>query len=105
MRRRFYPPPHLNAHLAAIESHKAASLQFLITELDTATTFCQVALMTKNGATADRNLRNAVIARDTALEVRNRLTLSEDDKDVIANKLSRLDSLLQRVREQCQKNR
>lgn len=81
----------------AVEAYHTAGFDFVVAELDTAITFCKLALVTRTACNADRNRNHAILARDAALRTMGQIRLTESDEHEIAERLERLESLLRRV--------
>lgn len=74
--------------------YRQAAAEFIIVELDLASTFCQLALSADNLVRADRNIGNAKHALQTALSVGKRVDLRLRDKEIIDEKIFHVESLL-----------
>jgi hypothetical protein len=73
--------------------------QFLITELDTATTFCEVAKSSNDPEKTRRNVKNAREGYDTILRLHEGVQLDAQAKSEFENKFSHLKSELQALGE------
>jgi hypothetical protein len=73
--------------------------QFLITELSTALTFCEVAKSSDDPEKTQRNVKNAREGYDTILKFRNGVHLDAQAKTEFENKCSHLKSELQALGE------
>jgi hypothetical protein len=69
-------------------------VDFLLTELDTATTFCDVANSSTDPAKTTRNVKNAREGYDTILKFQDGAQLDADQKHEFNRKFSALKSLL-----------
>lgn len=69
-------------------------LGFVLCELDLAVTFCEVGLATRDISCAERNADNARVALQVVSQVKERLSLNKQAKELIISKTSRVASLL-----------
>jgi hypothetical protein len=76
------------------EAHRTAAA-FLVTDLDLAMTFLDVANTSHNPGCSQRNQNNARTAYDTVLQFLARLSLTEVEQSTIREKLSVLRIRLQ----------
>ena len=79
-------------------SYKAAALQFVIMELDTARIFYEAALTTRDPSRFFNCIRSANTAVRSALRTSKRIRLSDEEQRMIAEGISRLRSLFERVK-------
>ena len=84
---------------SAVESYKAAALQFILTELDIARVFYELALTTGYEVRAFANEKNAHTAVRAALRVtkRVRTRLSQAEHRAIAERVAGLKYLFERL--------
>ena len=80
------------------ENFNTAGVGFILTELDTAITFCDVALASNDPAHAQRDAEQAQRAIDTVARLKGRVRLNEDDEKQIAEKACRENSRSRRSR-------
>ncbi len=73
---------------------EAAKIQFIITELDLAFTFCDIAASANNDDKARRNTASARKAYDSATHFLASATTTPETRQAIDNKVERLKSLL-----------
>jgi hypothetical protein len=85
---------------SAAESYQATAARFIFSELDTAITLCEVAVATRDDASADRNVRNAARALDAALRLEKRVRFTKAERVEVSDITSRLHSLLIQMRRQ-----
>jgi hypothetical protein len=85
-------------HRRAIDSHRAAKLQFILTELELALTFCRVALSARDSGRAERNERNARRAYSAAKHFLRGEDFSEKVKRQVREKAGELEPLLRQLR-------
>ena len=76
------------------------AFEFLLTDLDTALTFLDVAESTLNQATRQRNHANARRAYDTVVRLMQNLSLDDTQREQLAERLALLKSRLQNVGQQ-----
>jgi hypothetical protein len=72
----------------------AASVKFLLTDLDTALTFMDVADVTGLEETMQRNHANARKAYDTILHLMKKVTMTAQEQEEMHNKLALLKARL-----------
>jgi hypothetical protein len=72
-------------------------VEFVIIGLDLAFTFCHLAVCTDDLGRADRNINNARQALQAALTVEKRAVFRRRDKQIINEKVFRVESLLARL--------
>jgi len=75
------------------------AFEFLVTDLDTALTFMDIAESSDNAATKQRNHANARRAHDVVVRLMQNLSLDANQRDVLAQKLALLKSRLQNAGE------
>ena len=97
----FFPVPRAPALSYFLEVDKTpesvyrqAAVEFVLVELDLASTYCHVALSTNNHAHAERNINNAKQALQVALTVEKRAAFRLRDKQIIDEKIFHVESLL-----------
>ncbi len=73
--------------------YQQAAADFILTELDLAIAFCQLALSTSDPLRADRNADKAKRALQAAGRAQERFPIGPHDKQTIAEKTSRIESL------------
>jgi hypothetical protein len=76
------------------------AFQFLLTDLDTALTFMDVAKSTENEGTRQRNYANAREAYDTVVRLMQKLSLDNTQQEKLAEGLALLKSRLEDVGQQ-----
>ena len=76
------------------ETHEAAKIGFILTELDLALTFCRVAESADDEGKAKRNKAHARKAYDSAIHFLASATLTPQIKQEISDKIERLRLLL-----------
>jgi hypothetical protein len=81
------------------EKQEAAKIQFIVTELDLAHTFCKIAASADDEVQRRRNRAKARKAYDTALHFLAGATPTPETRQVIDNKVKRLRSLLRSLGE------
>ena len=74
-------------------------LQFLLTDLDTGATFCEVAQSSNDPEKRKRNQGNARKAYDTVLKFQDGVVFDSESKAELELKLSRLKFLLKQLGE------
>ena len=72
-------------------------IQFIFTELDTASTFCEVALASSNPEKTQRNAANGCIGYKTALRIAKKANLQGEAKEQFEEKVRRLRDLLRHL--------
>jgi hypothetical protein len=72
-------------------------IQFVLTELDTAITFCELALSSSNPEKTRRNVENACIGYKTALRMANKANLWGEAKEEFDRKIWRVQDLLKHL--------
>lgn len=72
---------------------------FILTELDTAITFCDVALATRDPDHAALDAQQAKRALESAMRFKKRIQLSKAEQKEVAERTSRLQSLLKQIDE------
>jgi len=98
-RRAEYPPFSLPAYEAAARFYKAAALRFVLTELDIATTLCELARTMRDKSRVLATMRNANIAVRAALRAKSHLRLTRDETCVIADRMNKIKTLFDDLRE------
>ena len=78
-----------------IEALKITSAEFLLTDLDVAWTFMDVAETSGIEETVVRNHQNARKAYDTVLDFLSKLTLTASDRNAVEEKLAVLKTRLE----------
>ena len=81
-------------HEALRENYDAAKIAFIITELDLALTFCEIAASADNDDKALRNTTNTCKAYDSATHFLASAEPMPEVKQEISKKVARLRSLL-----------
>jgi hypothetical protein len=76
-------------------------LEFVLTELDLAITFCEVGLTTRSLIRAERNADNARVTLETILRTKKRLTLNQEARLLLSAKTSKLVCLLVQLEKRC----
>jgi hypothetical protein len=79
------------------EQFEDSRVQFLLTELDTATMFCNVAKSSDDPQKVSRNLQNAVEGYETVLKHKHDARFDERSKSEFDSKLAHLQSLLKEL--------
>jgi hypothetical protein len=72
-------------------------IQFILTELDTASTFCEVALASSNPEKTQRNAANGCTGYKTALRIAKKANLQGEAKQQFDYKVGRLRDLLRHL--------
>jgi len=72
-------------------------IQFILTELETATTFCDLALSSKNPEKTRRNTDHASLGYKTALRMANKANLQGEVKEEFDRKVGRVRDLLRHL--------
>lgn len=75
-------------------AYRQAAVEFVIVGLDLALTFCHLAFSTDDLVRADRNINNARQAFQAALTIEKRAAFRQRDKQIIDEKIFRVESLL-----------
>ena len=75
-------------------AYQQTAVEFVIVGLDLAFTFCHLAVCTDDFVRADRNINNARQALQVALTVEKRTAFRRRDKQIIDEKIFRVESLL-----------
>lgn len=75
-------------------AYRQTAVEFVIVGLDLAFTFCHLAVCTDDLVRADRNISNARQALQLALTVEKRGAFRRGDKQIIDEKIFRVESLL-----------
>lgn len=75
----------------------AEGVKFLLTDLDMALTFMDVAAVSRNGETVERNYKNARVAYDAVLRLLPKFTPNAEQLEMINGKLSVLKARLEAV--------
>lgn len=75
-------------------AYRQTAVEFVIVGLDLAFTFCHLAFCTDDLVRADRNINNARQALQVALTVEKRAAFRRRDKQIIDEKIFRVESLL-----------
>ena len=70
-----------------------------MTELDTATTFCEVANTSKDPEKTERNVKNARTGYDTILKFLDGVIFDANSKNIFNKKFAQLQSLLRELGE------
>jgi len=76
-------------------------VEFLQIELDLAFTFCKVGLTTSDFSRAERNADNARTALQTVLELKERFSLTKQEKQTLVRKASAVISILVQLEHHC----
>jgi hypothetical protein len=84
---------------AIASSYKAASLGFILTELDMAATLCGLALSFRNKSRVLTTMHNANLAVQAALRARKHVTLTRDEQRVIADRMNKIKAQFDALRE------
>jgi len=84
-------------HEKLASNHNEAKYRFILTELDLAITFCDVALSSDDRAKATRNTENARQAYKAATHFLEDANFSDQVKAHLHEKVAKLRSLLRRV--------
>jgi hypothetical protein len=79
------------------EQFEKNRVQFLLTELDTGATFCNVAQTSNDPEKTQRNIGNARTAYDTILKFQEGVRLDANTKDEFEQKFAHLRSLLKEL--------
>ena len=87
-------------HAELRKQFEANRVNFVLTELDTATTFCDVANSADNPEKMKRNIANAREGYDTALHFLPGAQFDAESKSEFDTKLAHLKSLLRGLGEQ-----
>jgi hypothetical protein len=82
------------------EQFESNQIQFLLIEVDTATTFCSVAKSSANPERMKRNIANARTAYDTLLKFMDRANFDAASKSEFDHKFARLETLLRDLGQQ-----
>ena len=77
------------------QNHEALKLQFVMTELEMAITFCQVARSTENESTARRNINNAKRAYEAAEKALQGIPLNEAESLEIGEQMQKAKSMIE----------
>jgi hypothetical protein len=78
-------------------AYRQTAVEFVIIGLDLAFTFCHLPVCTDDLGRADRNINNARQALQPALTVEKRAVFRRRDKQIIDEKVFRVESLLARL--------
>jgi len=78
----------------ARETYQLAQIQFINTELDLGITFCQVAKATTISETKTRNIKNAHLAFETAIEYLREAPIPISARELLLYKIHALETLL-----------
>jgi hypothetical protein len=81
------------------EAYLLAKFQFVITELELAMTFCDIALSSDGGAKRERNIKNAKRAHDAGLHFLGEGDLSEQQTKQVRDRLDKLEPMLRKATE------
>ena len=76
------------------QSYLATKFQLIVTELDMAVTFCQLATSTKDLVKAERNIENAKRAFTAATHFLQRIALTTEMRNEVFPRLSRVTAML-----------
>jgi hypothetical protein len=87
----------LKDHEKLATSHKAAKYTFILTELDLALTFCEMALTADHKEKAERNTVNAQRAYDSATHFLEDANFSDAMTATLQQKIGRLRTMLRRL--------
>src|SRR5262245_33304965 len=87
-------------HEKLAAGHRAAKYNFILTELDLALTFCQMAMASEDKAKSVRNKDNAQRACDAAMHFLNDDGFSGSMKANVRRKVAELKCNLKKLREQ-----
>jgi hypothetical protein len=82
------------------EDLEESRIQFVLTELDMAATFCDVAKSSTDSEKTGRNIENARKGYDTALKFSRDARFDERSKSAYDEKLARLRALLKELGQQ-----
>jgi hypothetical protein len=91
--------PTVDEYVSTRERVNRASADFLKIDVDTALTFLQIASQTEDGVRRQRNLEAARRAYNTVLRLMERVTLSEQDTQILSLGLEELRFKLQQFGE------
>jgi hypothetical protein len=75
-------------------AYTASCAEFVIAELELAITFCKVGLTTRDDERAERNADNARTALQAASRMKDRITLTKDQQQIVSSKTSQTAGLL-----------
>jgi hypothetical protein len=79
------------------QEFEANRIQFILTELDTASTFCEVALASNNPEKTQRNAANGCTGYKTALRIAKKANLQGEAKEQFEHKVGRVRDLLRHL--------
>jgi len=79
------------------EEFEENRVQFILTELDTASTFCDVALASTNPEKTQRNAANGCTGYKTALRIAKKANLHGEAKEEFERKVRRVRDLLRHL--------
>jgi hypothetical protein len=91
--------PTVDELLDSLGQLKRTSTEFLKTDIETALTFSSIAAQTEDLQKKHRNRQHARRGYDTILRLSSRVKLSDDDEQLLSEKLMRLKAELQRLGE------
>jgi hypothetical protein len=75
-------------------SHIVAKFQFILTELQLAITFCEMALSSEGSAKMRRNFENATRAHNAAIHFLGDGDLTTDQQEQVQEELGKLEPML-----------
>jgi len=78
----------------AIETFQFAKMKFINTELDLGITFCQLAKATTISETKTRNIKNAHLAFETAIEYLQEAPIPISARELLLYKIHTLETLM-----------
>jgi hypothetical protein len=91
--------PTVDELIGSLGQLNRTSAEFLKTDIETALTFSSIALQTEDLPKKHRNRKYARKGYDTILRLSGRVRMSNDDEELLAEKLMRLKSELQSLGE------
>ena len=77
-----------------LSNYNAIGVQFVLTELDLATTFCRLGLIKRDFNGAERNANNARAALRAVLRAKERLSFTREERELVGQKTSKIVCLL-----------
>lgn len=87
--------PYMRSFTRLQEESNQIGIEFLLTELDTAFTFLDVAQTTASAHTRERNQKHACEAYDMARRMQARVVMEPTQRDAFKDKLSLLKKRLE----------
>jgi len=84
-------------HEKLVANHRAVKYNFILTELDLAFTFCEMAIASHDKAKSERNTENARRAFDAATYFLDEGGFSESEKSNVRRKVTTLKALLKQL--------